>query len=97
MWLDMARRGQDASDHCFEITDTDGQILIELPFTEVLVVKGPAPPPRTIHRHRHRLAIVETTTRSRALAAEIAALVIASRKTLEETQRVLQRSRLSAF
>lgn len=57
MWLQMARQGRDCSDYRFEITNLCGDLLMELPFREVLRPQpgspceaptgavAPAPPP----------------------------------------------------
>jgi hypothetical protein len=91
MWLEMASRGQDGSQHSFEITDKTGQLLIELPFSEVFRTLSARAEPRRKARHRVSTA---TTAKSRSLAAEIASLVAVAQNTLVQAQLILARARV---
>lgn len=91
----MSRQGQDGSQHCFEITDTAGRLLIEVPFSEVFQTT-PLVRPKSPRRATLRLS-QETQAKSQSLAAEIASLVAMAKKTVQQTQIVLDRARPQAF
>jgi hypothetical protein len=91
MWLEMARRGQDGSQHSFEITDKTGRLLIELPFSEVFQTLSVRRRPR---RNASPRVSTATTAKSRSLVAEIAGLVAVAQTTLLQAQLVLARARV---
>jgi hypothetical protein len=88
--FEMLSKRDNPSGHRFEIADEVGDVLADLPFTEVLRPSGPA------------LSAARTTTlglarresaRSRRLVAELTVELAATRKTLQETRAVLDRAR----
>ena len=89
----MSGRGQDGSKHSFEITDKAGQLLIELPFSEVFRTlaarRGPG------RKGLHRVSTV-TTAKSRSLTAEIASLVAVAQTTLVQAQLIVARAHVQA-
>lgn len=87
----MSGLGQDGSACCFEIADSSGQILMELPFSEVFKT-APRIRPLPFRTAPHTRA-AETKARSIALASEIASIVTIAQQTIRQTHLVLQRAR----
>ena len=90
IWLEMSRDGRDGSRHCFEITDSAGQLLIELPFIEVFRA---APNGRQQIRRVPVKLVAQTAAKSQSLVAEMATLVAAAQQTIQQTHQVLARAR----
>jgi len=91
----MIGQGHDASAHCFEIKDTLGRHLMDLPFSEAMGRFRPltrAPP-------RSTAPLVNATATARAshgLAASIAREIEVALQTIEQTNRLLRRSRATS-
>jgi hypothetical protein len=91
--FEMLRMRDDPDGHAFEITDEDGTVLIELPFSEVLHPhkRQPSSLPDGFHDSlRSQLA------RNRTLKADLSNQISAARDTLASTKLLLERSRMRA-
>jgi len=90
---DLLRKKANPYRHTFEITDADGNLLLEVPFSEVLE-KGKPPLPPDQRRLWHKaLAEMERTA---CLIADVQEERAALRATLEETKRLLAEGRKAA-
>jgi hypothetical protein len=90
----MAAQGHDASTHCFEIRDAVGHHLMDLPFSEVMGTS------RSFARDLPKPDVAPKATiavrESKALAVAIAREIEAVRRTIEQTNGLLRRSRATA-
>lgn len=91
IWLEMASHGQDGSTQSFEITDTVGRLLVELPFSEILHARARSKP--RLSPESQMSASYAAKAKSRALAEDLARLVAVAQQTMEQTHFVLRRSR----
>ena len=78
MSIDMLRERKDPSRHRFEVRGEDGQVVLELPFTEVLHSGGGAKPPPTASQVQVELRA--SLERNRKLKADMANLLVNARK-----------------
>jgi hypothetical protein len=86
LWSELLAEGSDPLTRCFEITDERGQLLLTLPFAEVLeqARKG-----ATLPRLRQSKAELE---KRRALTASLRQNVKTVRETIEAAQKAAERT-----
>jgi len=81
--------GEDPRLYAFEIANEAGQVLLELPFTEVL---GPTNGGTAISAMKGLAAAKERAQRIQGLASSITREVLAARQILKESRSVLSRA-----
>ena len=86
--MEMLREHRDPSRHRFEITDADGQLMFDLPFTEVMRPSRPLGPAGRIHANL-RLR----QQRTAKIVSELRGEFDHTRSLLAETRALLARSR----
>ena len=88
--IEMLRNRQDPDRHSFEVRDERVQLVLEIPFAEVLQPQGRVAVLRTPSRLHHQIAA--TVGRSRALRTELAEELMRARCALETAQATLKRA-----
>jgi hypothetical protein len=87
MWSELLKSREDPTAHSFEICNADGELLLTLPFTEVLEpVRRSLPPSQIVLRARRRLKAMRTLT------AALNQQIEQTRHLIEMTQQTLHRS-----
>ena len=87
MWSELLQRREDPTTHCFEICNADGELLLTLPFTEVLEAgQKPMRPSQAINASKN---LIEKT---RALTAALIQQIEHTRAVIEITRQTLHRS-----
>src|SRR5436309_15473383 len=80
MWTELLAQGQDPTARVFEITDSNGQLVLELPFSEVLERTQRGPAPGGLTRRKTSALLSRTRDLTGSLAQQI-----------EQTRNSLQR------
>jgi len=63
MWVELLKEGDDPTTRSFEISDSDGKILLIVPFTEVLeAARKPAPRSLTVTASINLIELTQTLT-----------------------------------
>jgi hypothetical protein len=86
MSIEMLRERVDPARHSFEIADQTGQVLFELPFSEVMRPAGKLPRPGSIQASIH-----QQHERTQHVASDLKAALTRSRSLLENTRSLLAR------
>ena len=93
MIMDLLQRNASPYQHTFEIVDSSGNLLMEVPFAEVLD-RGRKPKRPPVHDGFQKASVeMERTIR---LIADLEAERAALRATLSETKRILDTARRAA-
>jgi hypothetical protein len=86
MSIEMLRQRIDPVRHSFEITAESGELLFELPFSEVMRPSAKSPPPGSVHA-----SIVQRHERTLHAASDLNAALSHSRALLRSTRDLLNR------
>jgi hypothetical protein len=63
MWSELLKAGEDPTTHRFQISDTDGNLLLSVPFTEVLqATQKPTPRSPTVSATINLIEVTQTLT-----------------------------------
>jgi hypothetical protein len=86
MGIEMLRQRVDPVPHSFEITDEAGEVLFDLPFSEVMRPSARPPTPASLHA-----SIQERDARTLHAASDLKAAIVRSRTLLHGTRALLSR------
>ena len=89
MSFDMLRTRRDPSEFRFEITDKDGTIVLDVPFSEVL---RPHRAPRYPISEQVHASIAHEMQRSKVLKADLSLQIANAHVTIEKTKQILARA-----
>ena len=92
MWTELLKERKDPATHSFQIANEDGQVLLTLPFAEVLdAARKPSPP---THTFKDTLALVEETrTLTEALNSEI----LRAQEIMRVAKQTIRRGSIQSF
>ena len=88
MWTELLRERKDPTTHRFEIANEDGQVLLTLPFTEVLEQSRKGSPPPTHTFKTARTLVEKTKSLTEALNSEI----LRARENMRVAQQTIRRA-----
>ena len=89
---EMVQARRDPTDHRFEVRDTHGRALLDIPFIEMLR-SSRSPPPRAFMAEALHRSVQATLARNSALRSEVSAGCLAARATVAQARVTLERAR----